>query len=435
MNSSKYIFLSFFLLVAFCVKSQNIHYFFVDDIYQRSYFNPALNNKGKISLSSGLGLDINTNGPSINDFIVKKADGKLLLSASNAISEMNQTNDIYGYSCVNTFDASIKLPFLLRVSVGHAWKSNGWLQYSKDLAEFVTFGNGGFVGETLNLGPQVNYLNYNEIYLGLQKDFGMLSVGVKIKRLSGVETIFTNPDRNKIDLTTSDDIYQLTLDTDFEINSSQALTYTDINDFGIDIDNFSFENILSNNGGWAFDIGASTSIGDRLELSLSILDIGSINWDQDLKSYSTNKTQTFEGIDVAEYITSDSEFIITDSIEALLQIDETNTSFSTQLPTQIYLGANLKISDLWTVGAIVQSIGSGDRRSNVLGLNARTKIYDWLSAGVLYSAKSGNIANLGLSGSIKLGPVSGFLSTDNILRIGSTKSKNSTIRAGLSVRI
>lgn len=421
-----------FVCLSTYVQSQNLHYYFIENTFQRSYFNPALNNKHNISFASGIGLDFTTNGPGIADVTSKTPSGGLLISASDAIAKMNDVNDIYGYTSVNTFDASINAPFF-RISIGHAWKAQGWMSYTKNLAEFVTNGNGAYVGETMNLSPQIDYINYNEVYLGLQKNIGPLSVGVKVKRLSGVEAIRTG--NHKIDLTTSDDIYQLTLDTDFELSSSRAFSYTDIENFDLNVENFSFDNFMKNNGGWAFDFGASVELGERLELSLSILDIGSMNWDVDPKTYRSNETQTFDGIDVSKYITSDEEFVILDSIEALLDLTETNEGFKTTLPSKIYLGGRFKISDLWSVGALIQSNGSGDRRANVVAFNATTQLYSFLSAGVLYSVKSGNAANLGLHTSVKVGPVIGFLSTDNLLKIGSFKSTNSNVRAGLSIQI
>lgn len=432
MHLVKYIYLLFFIGMSVVLKGQNLHYFFIDDIYQRSYFNPALNTTHNINLASGLGLDFSTNGPSISDVTSKNPSGGLIISAANAIDKMNEINDIFGYTSVNTFDASVNTSFF-RVSIGHAWKAQGWLEYTKDLAEFVTNGNGEFIGETLHLGPQLDYINYNEVYLGLQKSFGPLSFGVRIKRLSGVEAIKT--ENYKVDLTTSDDIYQLTLDTDFELSSSRAFDYTDIENFDLNVENFSFDNFIKNNGGWAFDFGASLNLDDRLELSLGIVDVGGMDWDVEPKTYRSKEIQTFDGIDVSEYITSDEEFVILDSLESLLNLIESNENFSTSLPTKIYLGGKFKLSNLWTVGALIQSNGTGDRRSNVVAVNGTARLYKFLSVGAMYSIKSGNPANIGLHTTICVGPVIGFLSTDNILRLGSFKSTNSNIRAGLSIGI
>lgn len=422
------------VLVGLCtlVKGQNLHYFFIDDIYQRSYFNPALNNQNNISIASGLGLDFFTSGPSLSDLTTKKPSGGLIISAADAIAKMNDVNDIFGFTSINTLDISINTP-LLRVSAGHAWKAQAWMEYTRDLAEFVTFGNGAFIGQTMNLSPQLDYINYNEVYLGLQRSFGPLSVGVKIKRLSGVESIRTG--NHVIDLTTSEDIYQLTLTSDFELSSSRAFEYTDIENFNLNVENFSFDNFMSDNGGWAFDVGASLSLGDRLELSLSIVDLGSLDWNVNPKIYTSKKVQTFDGIDASEYITSEDEFVILDSLEALLDLTETNEVFRTTLPAKIYLGGKLKISDLWSVGALIHSNGTGDRRANVLALNTTARLYKFLSVGAMYSIKKGNPANLGLFTSLTIGPVNVFLSTDNIFRFGSFKSTNSNIRAGISIQI
>jgi hypothetical protein len=174
-------------------------------------------------------------------------------------------------------------------------------------------------------------------------------------------------------------------------------------------------------------------LGDRLEISLGIADLGGINWDLEPKTYTSNQIQTFDGIDVAEYITSDDEIVLLDSLETLLDLIETNESFSTSLPAKIYLGGNLKLTNLWSVGALIQSNGSGDRRINVLAINGTARLYSFLRVGVMYSMKNGNPMNLGLQTTVKVGPVIGFLSTDNLLRVGSFKSTNGNIRAGISI--
>ena len=171
-----------FLAMNTCLMGQNLHYFFIENVYQRSYFNPALDNDYNVSIASGLGLDFSTSGPSISDVTTKNPEGGLIVSASDAIAKMDDVNDIYGYTSVNTIDVSVNTPFV-RISAGHAWKAQAWMEYTKHLAEFVTNGNGAFIGETMNLSPQLDYINYNEVYLGFQKSFGPLSIGARIKRL------------------------------------------------------------------------------------------------------------------------------------------------------------------------------------------------------------------------------------------------------------
>lgn len=420
------------LLVWSKSSGQNLHYFFVDDVYQRSYFNPSLHDDHTVSIATGLGLDFYTNGPSLSDITTENPSGGLIISAEDAIASMNEVNDLFEYASLNTFDISVNTP-LFRVSAGHAWKAQAWFEYPRDLAEFVTYGNGPYVGETLSISPQIDYINYHEVYLGFQKEFGPWSVGIRFKRLSGLQTVRT--EKAKINLTTSDDIYQITLDSDFEIRSSNALEYTDIEDIDFEAESISFDNFLKNNTGWAVDLGASLQVNDALELSLGIVDIGGIKWDVDPKIYTSQKVQTFDGIDVSEYITSDDDFVILDSIEALLDLTETNDVFSTSLPVKIYLGGRLQLSNLWTVGGLIQSNGAGDRRSSVLALNATAKVFNFLSIGGMYSIKQGNPANVGLFGTLYMGPVVAFVSMDNVLKFGSIDSKTVNARFGLNVQI
>jgi len=426
--------IGFAILLGWCATTfgQNLHYFFIEDAYQRCYFNPALNDEYGFRFTTGLGLDFATTGPNVSDLTTRDAAGNLILSAESVLSEMKEVNDVFGYASVNTFDASFNTPWM-RISVGHAWKTQAWMEYTKDLAEFVTLGNGPFVGETMQLGPQIDYLNYNEVYLGLQKSFGKLSIGVRAKRLSGIETIVT--ENSQIDLTTSDDVYQLTLENDFELNSSRAFDYEDIENFDVNVSSFSFDNFFQNNGGWAFDLGASYNVNEKLELSLGIIDLGGISWNVDPSNYTTVGTQNFAGIDVSEFINSDDEFVVLDSIETLLDLQETNNEFTTRLPTKIYLGGRLKLNDVWTVGGLVQTNGSGDRSINALALNATAQIFDFLSVGALYSYKTGNPANVGLHTTFQAGPFIGFLSTDNVLGFRALNTKNTNIRLGLGVNI
>lgn len=430
----------YFLITTLCIISFSIQqsvaqgngYFFIDDIYQRSYFNPALNDSEALTIASGFGVDFNTNGPGLSDFLIENDEGGLLISAANAIPDMNAANDIFGNASINTIDVSIPTSFG-NISIGHAWKATGWFQYTQDLASFVTFGNGNFIGETLQLAPNIDYQNYNEIYIGYQKSFGPLSIGARVKKLNGVETISTN-EGSTISLFTSNDIYQLTLESDFELRTSQAFTFNNLEDFDLNLQGFSTNNLFSNNGGWAFDLGASIDIG-KLELSASIVDIGSINWDAQTTIFSSNTTSTFEGIDVGEFINTEDGFVVLDSVEALLGLEESDASFSSSLPSQINLGVIYSINDQWAIGALARSIGTGDRNYSVLSFNVSTAINTYIHLGATYSIINGTTSNIGLNGKLKIGPVSAFLSSDNILQFADFRGQSSSLRAGLSISL
>ncbi len=414
------------------VLGQDLQYYFVDDIYQRSYTNPALNNEKTAMIATGLSFNIGTDGPVYNDLLRKTVDGTFVLDPANGIEEMGPENNIWGGGSVHIIDASVDFK-VFRISAGHAWKTNGFLQYSRDLAEIAAFGNGPYVGETKALGPAYDYINYNEIYLGMQRYIGPVSVGARIKRLSGVQAIQT--ENRKIDITTDDEIYALDVSSDYVVNSAGALDYFQLDSFDITYKSFSFDNFTSGNTGWAFDIGASVDLGDRIEVSLGVLDMGSITWDTDAKTLTSKKDQTFTGIDLSQYIGTDDDIIVEDSIRALLDFKETEGEFTSSLPTQVYLGGRLKLSDTWTVGALFHTTTFNEVSRTALALNATAK-WKIVSAGVQYTARSESAFNIGINGSLKLGPVVGFLTMDNILAISDPKAVHyASFRAGLSISI
>lgn len=412
--------------------SQDLQYFFVKDVFQRSYINPALNKQHTISVASGFMTGLGTDGPVYTDLVLKNDQDRYVINAANAVADMGERHNIYSDAAVHLLDLGLDLK-VMRLSVGQAWKASGWLQYSRDLAEVGTFGNAPYIGEAKSIGPQFEYINYNELYLGMQRYIGPVSVGVKLKRLSGVQALQTVESR--IDVTTGSDFYALTVDSDYTVNSSGTLSYFALDSLDFDIRSISYDNFMSANGGWAVDLGASFDLGDRLELSVSMLDIGSITWDEDATNLRSDKVQTFDGLDLSSYIGSDDQLVVEDSLRALLDFEETATSFKTTLPAQIYIGARLRLSDLWTVGALIHTMKYGDVRRSAFALNATTKI-SIFDIGMQYTARSESLFNIGLNGSAKIGPVTGFFAVDNVLVArGFLENQHSNVRLGLSLGI
>lgn len=413
--------------------AQNLQPFFIKDVFQQSYYNPALNTKGNINLATTLGVDISTNGPSLAEITNETNDGKLVISAETALDNMNDYNDIYGYTNIHTLDFSINTP-LVRLTVGHALKASGWTQYSKNLAELITYGNAPYVGQTLDIGPKFDFLSYHEFYLGVQKSFGPLSVGANFKYLSGTNAFKT--ESSKLELTTSDDIYQLHVNTDYRVLSSNSFVFEDITNFDLNVDNYDFNNAFNGNNGFAIDLGAAFEVNDKLQLSASIMDLGSINWNTESYVYSSNISKSYEGVDISDYFNNEEEFAIEDSLKNLLELEEEDVEFSTSLPSHIYIGGTYQLTSSLAVGALIHSRGSGDQRTNSLALNATTTIGGWLSVGGMYVIKENNFSNLGLFASGKIGPVRGFISTDNVVSyLSPENAKSANIIAGLNIQI
>jgi len=252
-------------------------------------------------------------------------------------------------------------------------------------------------------------------------------------RLSGVQGIQTV--NRKINITTDEEIYALQVESDYIVNSAGTLDYFQLDSFDLSYQSFSFDNFMSGNGGWAFDIGASMDLGDRVELSVGLLDIGSITWDQEATTLTSQRNQTFEGVDITQYIGTDDEIIVEDSIRALLDFEETQGSFSTTLPKQLYMGGRLRLTDMWTVGALLHTTTYQEKARTALALNATAK-WKMIRLGVQYTARSEGYFNIGMNGSLHLGPVVGFVTADNIIAAASPLGvQYASFRAGVTVSL
>lgn len=430
----KYFLFTFFLLAVIKpqMTAQDTQYFFLEDVFQRSYLNPALINTQRFTVASGLAAHFGTDGPVYNDLFSKNSSGIPVLNIENGISKMHTLNNIFGGVSIHTLDIGFKLKNI-NIAVGHAWKLKGFLQYSKDLAEIGAYGNAQYIGETKSLGPSYEYINYNEVYMSLQKKIGLINVGLRIKNLSGEQTIQTI--ENKINLTTEEEIYAIQIESDYTVNSSGTLEYFRVDSLDISAKAFSIDNIFKANNGWAFDIGASIDLNKKMELSFGANDLGSITWDKDAKSLRANGDNTYTGIDLSSYIGTDEDILVEDSIRALLEFEETEGEFTSSLPSQYYLGGRYKLNDIWTLGGLFVSSNFTKKSRYTLVVNTTAKWKLW-SIGFQYTANSENATNIGINGGIYIGPVVIFATIENILALPNKQNSNyNAMRLGLSLNL
>jgi len=158
-------------------------------------------------------------------------------------------------------------------------------------------------------------------------------------------------------------------------------------------------------------------------------------WDTNATQLSSKKVQTFDGIDLTDYILTDDDIVLEDSIKALLDFEEQSATFSTALPRQVYVGGRLQLSDTYTVGALIHTTTYQDKTRTAIALNA-TATYGVARIGLQYTARSESAFNIGANAALHIGPVIGFMTFENILALTDlTKTRYAAVRAGISVSI
>lgn len=404
-------------LLAFCISSgntQDIGLFNLEGSIQRTYINPGLPVSGKLNIAAlNFQIGVHTDGPSINDITSVNASGNRFVDISKFPDAFDDVQNIYLGEKFHTLDLSYSTGSLVLMA-GHSFNTGGSLSYTGDLMNLLARGNAPFIGQTLEIGPAFHLIAYNELYLGAQWNAGAWTFGIRPKLLFGTAGAGTSG--NSIRFTTDDEFYQLRFENNYSIRSSALFRINTLDEIDISYPELSFENLFYNNVGLALDAGVSFRLNDRTELSAAINDIGKINWDFFPRLYTSKGSYSFEGVDLINYISDSTGIGIKDSLINLFSFDESLMPFSTVLPSVFYLGGTHRLNDQWTLSALyrVDDFNFADRSALSLSAISRFRL---LNAGINYTIRKNNFASLGISASLRLGPVMLYTATENILAL------------------
>ncbi len=416
-------FLSLFALqTAFAQQELLLHQ--QSDLWHANAVNPAFFPSEKRFVIGGpsFGLDAAHSGNVTYNDLLREQGDRTVLDVGNAISKLEPNNDVYFDQRFEIASAGVRLGSMF-LQAGYAVRVNTAINYPKALAELFWYGNGPFVGQTLEIGPAVNTANWNELYLGLGKRFGEnLTIGARAKFLSGIGALQSDENRRKISALTSNDIYQLSLSTDYAFHSSSIVSSIDTAGLGFDLSLNEIKNDFAANRGWAFDVGLQLKAGERLTLSASVLDLGgSIAWKKNANYYRSQGTYAYNGIgipgtDILNGTTDSLDFdAALDSLNDVLNFQKTDSEFTTELPTRVYVGGSFKLTERWVLGAVLHHFNSTRRTATSVGVSAHWSPLKWLTVGGMYSINDRSAANLGLSIVAKPGPLQLFVLSDNAL--------------------
>lgn len=185
------------------------------------------------------------------------------------------------------------------------------------------------------------------------------------------------------------------------------------------------------NSGFAFDAGAQFQLLDNLEVFASIVNVGSINWKNDL---------TVESIMGTDYMFPTDDF---DAFQAEVEdlLDSLTTTevvglpaYRTKLPANGYLGANYYFAPQTSVGVLFNPRIYNGAMDLAFSLGVQTRVKRLLQLGVNYSIYNRNAFNLGAGLGLNLGPLQIFLASDNILSaVSFQNAQNAHANLGLSL--
>ena len=397
--------------------------------------NPAHFSDTKWSLRlPSVGFGLMHTGPSFNDLYTRQGEGTYQLNGNQALNEFGAHNVFMG-----AFNAELfGLDYVWgdhSVSVNYGTYVRSAIDYTADGARLLLKGNGDAIGETLSIGPALNVVAYDQIGLGYAHRTNKWSFGGRVNLLFGRNTLRT--EEHDIRFTTNSDYYALDLKADYVVNSSNFLDI-DMNTNDVTFEKMSYVPGLGKSG---FGVGIDMAIGyefdDEMSGYLSITDLGSINWKENLGTYSSHSQQSFDGVQIKSLAKLDTASLagMLDSIQQFVGLEKSVGEFKTKLSPNIILGGTWKFTDKVTFDGVLGVQKVFDNILPTVGAGVQFKLNDWAKMGSSVSYQNKRINHLGLNTTLDFYPLQMFMATDNILTFILPKSANTMhFRIGMNVK-
>jgi len=429
-----------YLPIPAVTQDRTVH--FMVELPQSNITNPALIPKypGYIGfpLFSSTYIEFN-NSFSYEDLFVKR-DNKIYLDRDALMDNLNDKNytGIYTQFDLLSFGFSIKKLYL---SFRASTRADVNLFYSKDFIKLLTYGNGheDFFGKNTKFtDTKLNSSAYHEMAIsGGYQINEKWTAGVSFRYLLGIANIYSE----KVDcnLTTDPDDYTLTTQTDILIHSSLPVVVSSDGGSG---DDFETADIIgSRNPGFAIDFGATYKPIDKLTVSASVLDLGSINWTRNARKIYTadpSKEVVFDGLDLNDFVgngavNQDDFNDNLDSIAQLFGIEEAYENYKSPLNTKFMVSGTYDLSKKDHVGLMFRSSFVSSHVRPSVTVAYRRELLRRVSGYASVSAYENAYFNVGFGLIAGIGPVQFYVVNDNLLALFMPRNtKNYNARFGIN---
>lgn len=393
-------------------------------IQQSNYTNPAFFNKEKqVYTLPGIFNQLYIEGLTYND-VVQKQDGRTVIVVDDVLAALDPQNFGRNDYTMETFGFSIPIKEKLFFTFNHSFRYHTYVDYPKELPQLLLQGNSQFIGETITLDNDIQITGYHSLGFGFGYTFDNLTIGAKAKFLSGFADATTDDNANSISLYTDPDIYQLTLNSNYILNTASAIDYNNVFNSTLDL-NYRFselftEPFFSGNTGWAFDLGANYEM-EKLSVSASIIDLGRINWNTDADRLTSVTNTQYDGFDISGEITGTgnggSFQNALDSLEDALDFVKTETTYSSKLPLKTYLSGQYQLTDKYKIGAVYSFEKFRSRSNHAIAIGGNAQFKKWLNVGLTYAIINDRYDNLGTNLTLQTNSFQAFMVTDNIISL------------------
>lgn len=372
---------------------------------------------------------------SLGDLLQANPEGGNSIVLDRALGNMSPTNNFLRSSLsINGAALSFQLLQKVQLSFFQNTQVDFQLGYGKDLPNLLWRGNGAFLGRTMEIGPAVNFLAFNEYGVGLAvKLHEKFTAGVNVKYLNGLVGVRTIS--SGISMLTSEEYYQMNLQTDMVVRTGGLTDVFNDDEFLADTSTDGIIN--SGNSGIGVDIGMSIKVLPKLSVDLVMQDVGKIYWSKNALEQVSNGSFQYDGQEIRPFSDNSDGFDIAsslDSISSLLEFKATAKPFYTQLPQRFSFIGRYELNPRLMAGAAFHYETWNNYSNVAVTAYLQKQVANLLYVGIMPGWHARQSFVLGANATLQLGPFQFFAITDNLLMFTNPINGQTTnFRAGFNI--
>lgn len=425
----------FLFAICLCSYSQNSQVLYYMNIPQNHLMNPALRPSNSFYIGfpglTSINLSVNNNFINFSDVILPGKGDSLITflhpdyNIDDFLAGINDRNYFSSSASLQLFGLGFNAGRDLYIFVDVVDRIAGNFAIPGDLIRLALKGNEGFIGKTIDLSHlDADFQYFREYGIGFSKNIGKnLRIGVKPKLLSGIMS--ASLENNSLGLTVNED-FTHTLDADISAHLSNQFDvfYDDKNRPDSIAFNESFFNSprflwYTSNIGFGIDLGATFDIGDKIQVSAAVTDLGFISWSDSVTNMSAKNHFEFSGLNITDVINGDKTMEdianeIVDSLKNSFVFTNNDTPYQTYLPVGISFGGKFNLTKSISIGLLSKSTIIQNQIHEALTLSANLNLSNIFSTSLSYTAANTRYDNLGAGIALRLGFLQLYLIADRI---------------------
>jgi len=399
----------------------NLAFYTFNNQFNSFDYNPAfLTSREKFTFSifplAGSSVGFN------NQQVIRDMTSQFLTGNLDSIDYDKAFNNMTNQSFLHQNAESSLLSFTYRSNIG-------FFNFRiKESEYFVASTDGELIKFLFNSGTQsaplyqiqhlsAHAVHYREYSLGYayKSRSNKFSAGVRAKLYYGKSAFFSN---------IAGSIQQDKDTTDYIFKTSGTVNISFPNSFNkpnapantIDLSSSTIFDYLLNTGnpGMGIDLGINYRVTPELSLSVSVIDLGKINWKTNLNSRSLKLSKMLESSTIKDKIITKGDSITYSRLFDFGELIKDSSTFSKPLPAKLYAGIKYQVSPIFSIGITDRLVVIKDLSYNSFSATGKLDVNKILSVSTGYSIIGDSYLNIPLAFQFQANFGQFYLGTDNM---------------------